>query len=82
MAGPSLGSGQTRANIFFVMDWTASAAIRALAGSYTPHGPSQWASAIRGVFMFHANGRTHKKVILSFDASPDNDGPRPTTKGC
>ena len=35
------GSGGVRSSIFFVIDLTASAAMRAEAGSYTPQGASQ-----------------------------------------
>ena len=41
----SPGSGGGRSSIFFVIDLTASAAMRADAGSYTPQGASQCASA-------------------------------------
>lgn len=69
MAGPSQFSGQVRPSILLVIDCTASAAIRALAGSYTPQGPSQWASASmkEGVFMTYANNRHHINVILCPD---------------
>jgi hypothetical protein len=43
----SLGSGISNAASFLVIDNTASAAILALAGSYTPQGPSQCAWAFK-----------------------------------
>ena len=44
-AAASLSAGGVRAMIFLVIETAASAAIRTDAGSYTPHGPSQCASA-------------------------------------